>query len=338
MNIPLPPNGHWVRVRFGKKVKRIPLQNVKGEEPVITLKPRISEDSKDDSPRKTRDKLVTEIMISLKEHFVVPEKLIKPDELIIAAQRSFKERSHYLDRGLQSTGSDCLAIEASPAVIPRALRFMDTFIKIMQVRGYVIYIENRETKFKMGDHVFSIKLKEKVSQTRQPNKSGYSFFDTIYTPTGILSFKNVGYGGKVWTDTKEPLESKLAQIIAWFEIEKVRKDEQAIRWKIEHDIREEKERQNRLLQERKEKELTDFKSLLADAARWEKLIQLRAFIAAKGAAFTQSGDLSPEQIIWLNWAKAKMDWYDPSILADDEFLVDVNRDTLVMRTKSFWDR
>lgn len=52
MNIPLPPNGHWVRVQFGKKVKRIVLPIAKGEEHVITLKPRISEENTDDSARK----------------------------------------------------------------------------------------------------------------------------------------------------------------------------------------------------------------------------------------------------------------------------------------------
>ncbi len=32
---------------------------------------------------------------------------------------------------------------------------------------------------------------------------------------------------------------------------------------------------------------------------------------------------------WLEWAKKKLDWYDPHIEADDELLKDVDRDTLV---------
>ncbi|UII26320.1 hypothetical protein LVD15_23985 [Fulvivirga maritima] len=45
-NIPLPENGHWQRVRYGKKTNKIPLQSVEKKEKIIlSLLPIVSEEN-----------------------------------------------------------------------------------------------------------------------------------------------------------------------------------------------------------------------------------------------------------------------------------------------------
>ena len=49
------------------------------------------------------------------------------------------------------------------------------------------------------------------------------------------------------------------------------------------------------------------------AADYEIACKIRKYISAVEA----QDDLSPERLEWIVWAKAKADWYDPTISAKD---------------------
>ena len=40
---------------------------------------------------------------------------------------------------------------------------------------------------------------------------------------------------------------------------------------------------------------------------------------------------------WLDWAKQKLDWYDPANNIDDSLLDEVNKDTLELKKRNYWD-
>ena len=46
---------------------------------------------------------------------------------------------------------------------------------------------------------------------------------------------------------------------------------------------------------------------------------------------------NPNDGILLDWAKKKLDWYDPAKNIDDNLMDEVNKDTLELKKKNYWD-
>ena len=80
-------------------------------------------------------------------------------------------------------------------------------------------------------------------------------------------------------------------------------------------------------QQLKENELSEFKDLLVKAERWQKVNNLRNYLAAVEKTIGQND--APEKIkSWLEWSHKKADWYDPMIEGEDDLLKDVDRGNL----------
>lgn len=75
----------------------------------------------------------------------VPEKLINPDKLIIAARENLNAKGRYEHNGLLSSERAELDIKVATPNVARALRFMDTLIKALRARDYEIEIRNDST-------------------------------------------------------------------------------------------------------------------------------------------------------------------------------------------------
>lgn len=84
----------------------------------------------------------------------------------------------------------------------------------------------------------------------------------------------------------------------------------------------------RELQVQKEQELHKFTKLLQRARRWQDSKLMRGYIAHVEAKASQADKVTQELESWILWAKSKIDWYDPDTETDDDFLNDVDRDTL----------
>jgi hypothetical protein len=161
LNIPLPQNGHWQKVQYGKKVapKTLPVSNAKEQE--ITLMIRDNNDigkTNDQSPLKT---LQLEIEQQLKSELIVPEKLSNPHQLIITAKESLNEKDRYVQNGLVSCKQGQLDIKISKAGISRVLRFMDTFIKALHARNHTINVNSNGTYLEINQQKIKISVREK---------------------------------------------------------------------------------------------------------------------------------------------------------------------------------
>ena len=99
-----------------------------------------------------------------------------------------------------------------------------------------------------------------------------------YHPTGILAFRLEGIYPKEWKDGKLTLENQLVKILAKLELEGKRKKEERLYFAEQRRKEEETKRIERELKERTEKELKDFKILLAEANRWQQAKILREYI------------------------------------------------------------
>ncbi|MEI6697318.1 MAG: hypothetical protein WCO13_14785 [Bacteroidota bacterium] len=205
---------------------------------------------------------------------------------------------------------------------------MDTLIKAVKLRGHDIQIINGNTCLLINQEKFNIYFREKTKRVeiKEPINT---WFTHEKIATGILVLKYDYYNGKYWSDSPfVPLEEKLSHIIAYFEIEseilKVERENSRL-GQIERALQEQRERE---IKQRKLNELNDFKKLLDDAHRWEKLRILRDYIAYIENTIIQGNNSASFNEEWLNWAKAKADWYDPTINLKDNILIDIDRNTL----------
>jgi len=323
MEIPVPKAGHWMKLQFGKEVTITPLREFEGAT-IISLDPVIkagSEILNVDSPMKLK---VREINNMLGDLLIVPERLSKPDPLIV----EFKEYLAQLKESKSPylmNNHPRLTIYVSEPLIRRAVLFMDTLIKALRARGHNISIKSNTTRFNISGNDYDIQLREKNRRVLKKEPK-YDWDRWELQPTGLLIFSISTYYGREWIDGVQKIEKHIASIIAKLELiserENIEREESRIR----------NEEYNRLrlieeeLKQRKQNELDNFKRLLLDANRWKKLNVLREYISHI------SSDPNVDKVMfneeWLTWAIAKADWYDPTINKFDELLSWVDRNSI----------
>ena len=331
MSIPIPQNGHWQKIQFGKKVNQPPLTSNYAGDGEVTLTIR-SEDMKHVSadglsPLKT---LQNEIENTLKSILTVPEKLTNPDKLIVAARESLNSKDRYEHNGLVSCQRDELDIKVAKPNVARALRFMDTLIKALRVRGHDIQMKNDATNVIVEEGDIKVQFREKL---KREIVKGTHWDSAVYHPTGILAFQINNYSPKEWKDGKFPIEDQLSKIIAQLELTGKEKKEWRIQSNKESELRKEKERIEKEFQMQKEKDLAAFKETLQKASRWHKAVNLRSYIDSVEQKAIENKGISEDLRNWLEWARKKAAWYDPFIECDDELLNEVNRETLTLKQK-----
>jgi hypothetical protein len=318
MDIPLPPGGYWQKIRYGKyvPVKKLPISTCEED---ITLFIRGEQDNVDPflSPPK---KLKMEILNDLKLTLEVPERLSSPDILVQEAKECLndKNRNHSRHSGILSTRNGYLNIRVSKDNISRALRFMDTLIKLLHERGHLIENKYDKTYVLIFEQKIEISLKEKLKRVEVP--TDYSWVYHEYRPTGILTFRVEDYNQKMWEDGKELIERRLADILAYIELKAAKKREEWLYYEEQRKIREAKEQIEKEIRARKEKELRNFEKLVKEANQWNQTQMIRLYLRYVEEKALENGELSDELKNWIEWSKQKADWYDPYIKKGDYML------------------
>ncbi len=315
-DIPLPPTGHWTKIKFGKEVPaQPPLPAFEGEDEVVVCCQKENGEFYDPN-----EPLVNTIAREIEEDpeypTVVPKRLTDPDLLIKSTKDCLiHQRETSFDRypGLRRTYRGELDINVTKDKIPQALRIMDTFIKLARSRGHEIRQRYEQTQVVLGEIEIGISIRERYKRFYKQREMG----SQRYEPTGILVFRReVFYRNfKEYTDKKKPLEEQLAMILAEIEVkaaqEKIEKEEND-EW---HRQYEEQKRLEEEARKRKAKEIKRFKKLKSEAKRWNQANIIRKYIAY---IESQTDEVNKKE--WIAWAKAKADWFDPSVGSVDEVL------------------
>jgi len=212
-NIPIPPSGHWQRIKLGKEpeIQELPVDESLKEDTIINL-------VSIDMLRRNRQNIIKEdIEETCKDLLKVTGRLLNPDKLILEAKRILdnKElRSFGKSRDLVFTGYKQVHISVTKKNIGRALRLMDAFIKLVKVRGHKIDYIYSEIKIIISKEDYEFGIREK--QNRIESNESYSDYD--YVPTGKLVIFVGKYSRKrEFIDGKTPLESQLSKILAYLE-------------------------------------------------------------------------------------------------------------------------
>ena len=319
MSIPVPENGYWSKLKFGKKVSKpiLPV-NYAGKNEIEFFERILPDNALDRSKtgQETQDGLEGKGM----NIFKVPEKLTHPDILITNTKNYLDAVRKYDWRSNASypTRRDVLNVNVSHESLTRALRIMDTIIKLLRVKDYDVITKNDKTFALIGKEEIEIRLKEKNKVAEEKDRYG----SRQLVSTGRLGFIIGDYRFKEINDGEDLLETKLAIILSKLEAEGMRKKEERIATEEWRRKWEEERRIEREYKEQQEKEIQSFKLLFLQASRLHQTYILRNYVQVVEENALKEDKLNDELKDWLNWAKNKIDWYDPLINKEDQLLND----------------
>lgn len=326
LDIPLPKNGHWQKIQYNKKVikEKLPVNNT--VDASITLKFRDNSETIINGEGNELNQLTKELQTILKDTIIFPEKLTKPNQLIIDAKNDLKTKQPSYEhniKGLLNTSSGILNITVAPQSVKRALLFMDVFIKALQKRGHNITVKEG-TKIVIDNIEMGIGLRERLK--RKIVKGTYYDSTELY-PSNILSLSLYVYPAKDWTDTNtSKLEDKIPNIIAKLELQAIEEKRKAIERELWHIEYERKQKIEEDFKARRNIELSKTTKLFSDAEKFDKATIYRNFIEATEQKAIKENNLTDELKDWIKWAKEKADWFDPFTNRQDELLNNNDRE------------
>lgn len=333
MKVPLPGRGYWAMVRKGLKMPQPPLKPIHdSKQLVIEIRKRTSESVESKSTEESDPLVLFEKLPENK--IIVPERLHSPHPLIKTTEALLKSRGVDKYGRIMNHRLSCLNVRVSKALLPRALRIMDTIIKELEKREMKIFIKGREcpnTTLSIKGEELEIcieepsgkfehqKTKSELEDARRyPSLYGGTTYD--YKPSGKLRILIETYTReamrKSWRDSEsKKIEDRLNEIfIAFINVAEERKQDRLQREK------EEKERLEQIrlyeeIQRQKAEEEKRINVLLQQVNSWSQSNAIKNFIHhIKTAAIEQYGEIDEESDLgkWLIWANHQAQRLDPT--------------------------
>ena len=317
LDIPTPPPGYWAKRRAGKQVTIPPLPKSDGRSVktgVRTPKIYTQATAEQLAHLPTEDQTA---VLAVASQIVLVDEHEKMHPKVAACYK--KAKTNDVPAIL-----DSIAKETQP----RAIRILDSIVKAAEPLGVEV---DDVLRFSIGKDAvqlhFSESTKEVLHQLTKEEKMAlleyedakrhnrwarepkFRKYDHQYN--GILNLSVCDK--RKFRDNKSGLvEERLGEIlIAIFYCINEAKLAREEREEAERK-REEERRRKEELRKRYNEEITKTAALVNQANDFEIACKIRAMVAAAEANGTASEE-------WIAWARAKADWYDPTVAAEDEF-------------------
>lgn len=318
-NIPLPSRGHWTKVRFNKQISKKPLPKTEKRD----IKINLAAHPKSKKFKTDYHKRAYELEQQSNLHFKVPKRIVQYHPTIRKSKKLLQQLDENKDVRFWELSKEhkILPIHTDPKMRPRAFRFMNTLILVIEAMNGKIIFEHSRCYIQMFGQKIEINLRQKYHRIREKDKSGWS--RESWKKSEKLEFQaGPSFNQKNWIDRKTiRLEEYLPQIAAWIE-----KD-----CKYWHDLRaqqaEQKRRREKELIKEKEhlkkiaEEKSKLRQLISDSENWHKAKQIRDYLSAyKNKVKLDKSALNEENQVYLNWASQKADWLDPLTEFEDPIL------------------
>lgn len=343
LNVPVPPRGYWAKLRAGEKLKKTPLPATKGVTEIIGARTfegvKVSDASSQPLAFMTESER-QKILLAAKQIKMPAEnaqlhKKIAVYKSVVKEWNKNDTKPEGAKRGFKNY-TNCppfLAGVISSETLPRVYRILDAlFRQVESLGGYVnedlsLQIRNEYVQLEVSEAQDEIKhaITKKEAQellVYEDAKRRHSWvsepqirkYDYIFNGRLRISIRQHRH----FRDTdKVTVESRLGDmLIALYE------ESEAVR--IEREAREEaarkKEEEARLREERRNRYNNEVERTIAlenAALDYETACRIRAYVKAVETLSNQSG-LGDATLAWVDWAKKKADWFDPTIARDDE--------------------
>lgn len=330
MQVPLPKAGHWMKVKAGKKVKRVPLSEPNKGEQQTRLSVGMETNDHDPYGLAALNSLQKDLEEKHASLFTVPERLTRPHPLTAAAKEAFdRKRKDKTYNGLYSSDGR-LNIYVSPSTASRAFKLMDTLVKALHALGHEIIIDNRGSFAIISGERLEIGIRERQNK-HMVNRGTWTSAE--YTPSGTLVFWYKYIHTKEWADDTKLLEERLSRIIASLILKGRKELQERLERERRHAEREERARARREVEELQERELFRLKGLMLEAERWRQAKVMREY-ANEVESIARSGNSHTDQLSeWADWVRKKADWHDPQVKGYDELLTEVDWETMTLKKK-----
>jgi hypothetical protein len=333
-NIPRPPRGYWARKAAGYKVKQLPLPQ--GEDVTIEINPNPY------SQNANKSKELISKMSSYKQSnedpIIVPDRLSSPHPLIKQSSEILNGRQANVLGIVTPPKKRCLDIAVSKGSLRRALRIMDTILKVLDKKGYGVYLSEGRTKTKILEVPISFGISEKlVTKRKRPEEHdlngryrfGHSRFIEERVPSGDLGLTiheaqdfyiygcqqnwNDGKKSKLENRTNSFIDGLVTVAVAKIERDKEREEEERLRIERQRQLEEERQKRAELRKKYLEEDARVTR-LISEAENWKRSQILREYIAEIEKK-TTGGDLpfslDKPLVEWLKWAHDQADRLDP---------------------------
>ncbi|WP_437371101.1 hypothetical protein [Maribacter litoralis] len=311
--IPLPERGYWSKLRFKKKVVKIPLPIIESNNPHIDLKTR--------KFRTHYHQRAFELAQRQDLNFNVPGKISKYHPLVESSKNllekidNSKNKLRYWEVAQKH---DLLPIHTNTKLRARALRLMNTLIKAIEAMDCNITFYCNRAHVEMFGQKTEINLRQKVHRIRTTNESGWT--SDSWEESDKLEFQaGPSFDRKNWIDnTKRKIEECLPEIIAWIE-----KD-----CRYWHNLRTEQaiEENKKALQAQKleaikaqqEEEQAKVNQLFSDAKNWSKAVIVGRYLSEMEKHSRTMNQLDTNTEEYIVWARKVVSELNP--LTDRESL------------------
>jgi hypothetical protein len=333
MKVPLPGRGYWAMVQKGLKLTRPVLKPIHDSNmSVVEIRKRVSDTVKSNSTAEDDPLVLFEKLP--KNKIIVPERLHSPHPFVKTTEASLKSRGVDRYGRIMNHGLSCLNVHVSKALLPRALRIMNTIIKELEKREMKIFIKERgypNTTLSIKGEELEICIEEPSGKVehqktktelenakRYPSIYGGTTYD--YKPSGKLRLLIQTYTRdamrRSWRDAEsKKIEDRLNEIfIGFINVAEERKQDRLRREK------EEKERLEQIrlyeeIQRQKAEEEQRINDLLKQVNSWSQSDAIKNFINhVKTAAIEKYGEIEVESDLgkWLTWANLQAQRLDPT--------------------------
>lgn len=342
LDVPTPPPGYWAKVRAGKKVDVPPLPKSDKQEIKTGIRSdnRYNEEYADELSFLSPDEkerlfaAASEIVLTDENEKMHP-KIVGHRKRIENWEKAFKKQSPYEQKQSRKTAPYLKYAVADDSLL-RVFRIIDTLIKAMKPLGVDVdddlcfHYESDHIQLNFSEATTEIPheltKEERMSLLKyEDERKRYSWaskpqirkYDHVHN--GRIS---VGVGLKRrFRDGKSIiLEEQLGDIMVAIFI--AINDAKIARQEREEAERKRQEEQRRReeLRKRYNEEVKQTLALENQAEDFAIACKIRALINAVESKVNGDGDVAK----WVIWAKAKADWYDPTIATEDEFFGERN--------------
>jgi hypothetical protein len=339
LEVPNPPAGYWAKVRAGKPVSVIPLP--KSDKPTqktgvrmgVTYQPEVEKETLAFLSEEDRS-----VILAVAAQILLPDENAKMHSQIIAHRKTIadwkKQSKENERRGWYRSSKEqppFLADSLSDDTLLRACRIIDALIKAMEplgcsltkdlgfiVNGETVRLAFTEAQDKnihtptKEENLQLLKYEEERKRYSWASKPKIRKYDYVYNGRISLAVN----GQKSYRDSKSyVVEDRLGDIMIeiYEAAENIRKAREA-REEAERR-RQEEERRKEERRKRYNVEVDRTLALTNLAEDYDTACKIRRYIAV----VETSGTPDAVTTDWIEWAKAKADWYDPTVAREDEY-------------------
>lgn len=349
LNVPVPPRGHWTKVRAGAKIKNTPLPKTKGVTEIVgtrtfdgaKTKVKINDASAQllmFLPENEREKVfLSSQEITMPAENASLHKKIAMYKSVVREWNKNDKRSGWDQKNFHSyyynNKPPFLAGIISNEMLPRVYRILDALFRQVESLGGSV---NDDLSLQLRNEHVSLEIAEAQDQvkhviTKQEAQALLVYEDEMrrhswaskpqirkydYIFNGRLRIR-IRQGRYFRDNDKINIESRLGEMLIdlYEESEVVRIDREA---REEAERKQQEEARQKEEREKRYNEQVERTIALENAALdYETACRIRAYVKAVATSSSQDG-LDDETANWVDWAMKKADWFDPIVSRNDE--------------------